>query len=603
MTASKLVWTATGMIALLASAVSFGALAFPGAEGAGRFATGGRGGMVYEVTNLNNSGAGSIVDACSVGNRTIVFRVSGTVELGDVLLRPKSNTTIAGQTAPGDGICLKGRIYINASNVIIRYLRVRVDAGGANSDGDAIDIAGGSNIIIDHVSASYARDETISCRPGSDHVTVQWCILSEALTFENHSYGSLIRGRYGENKSFHHNLFVHNKGRNPRPGNYLSAADDPQGLYCDFRNNVVYNWSGTNPGNNFDTNNISRYNFINNVYIRGPGSSGTKIFGEYSLVSYGYFSGNAHGTSYATVTVPSDPWSLVAFSGFTSAQLTAYKNRTGGLPIAMEPVTTTSAHQAKADVTAAAGCSYPVRDVIDVRLVNDVINGTGGYVDNTPDPATATQAQLEAFWPTLNSAAAPLDSDRDGMPDGWELLRGLNPYNSADRNYYTFSSDYTNLEVYLNGLLAGMPPGVDAGDDQVVWLGMSGTAGQETVTLDGLIVDDGIPVPCTTQWSQEDNGAPAVVISPVGLDDAMVTFGERGVYVFRLTADDGTGAVSDTVTVIVGDDSCDASHLETGAPFKAGDFNRDCIVDLTDLVQFMEHWLVCTDGLTNCGNS
>jgi pectate lyase len=551
---------------------------------------------VYAVTNLNNSGPGSIVDAVSVPGRTVVFRVSGTIEMGSTLLRPKSYITIAGQTAPGDGICIKGRIYISGvSDVIIRYLRVRVDEGGANSSGDAIDIASGNNIIIDHVSASYARDETISCQPGSNNVTVQWCILSEALTFENHSYGSLIRGRYGERKTYHHNLYAHNKGRNPRPGNYLSSAEDPDGLYFDFRNNVIYNWSGTHPGNNYDTGNISRYNFVNNVFIRGPGSSGTKIFGEYSIVSYGYFLGNAHGTSYATALVPSDPWSLVSFSGFTTAQLNAYKSRTGGLPIAMDAVTTTSAAQAKADVLSEAGASFPVRDIIDSRIVTDVINGTGRWIANTSE-------QPEGAWPTLYSAAAPADSDHDGMPDGWELVRGLNPYNPADRNYYTLHPDYTNLEVYLNGLLMGIPPAVDAGDDQVVWLGKSGTAGQETVYLDGLVIDDGIPVPCTTQWSQVANGSPEAVLTPVGSDDAMVTFSERGIYAFRLSADDGTGPVFDTVVVIVGEDSCDASHLETDAPYHAGDFNRDCIVNMTDLMEFLEQWLACTDTVTFCGS-
>jgi pectate lyase len=211
--------------------------AFSTAEGSGRFATGGRGGEVYEVTNLSNSGPGSIVDAVSSANRTIVFRLSGTIELGNTLLRPKSNTTIAGQTAPGDGICIKGRIYLGAvSNVVIRYIRIRVDAGAANSSGDAIDIDEGTNIIIDHVSASYARDEGISCQEPSNQVTVQWCIISEALTFENHSYGSLVRGDYGDVKSYHHNLYAHNNNRLPRPGNYTATSIDSVGLYFDFRN-------------------------------------------------------------------------------------------------------------------------------------------------------------------------------------------------------------------------------------------------------------------------------------------------------------------------------------------------------------------------------
>lgn len=450
-------------------------LAFPGAEGAGRFSTGGRGGTVYEVTNLNNSGPGSIVDAVSQGNRTIVFRVSGTIELGDVILRPKSNTTIAGQTAPGDGICIKGRIYLDgADHVIIRYIRVRVDAGKANSSGDAIDIASGSNIIIDHVSASYARDETISCQDGSNNVTVQWCILSEALTFENHSYGSLIRGQYGERKSYHHNLYAHNKGRNPRPGNYTSISSDPEGLYFDFRNNVVYNWSGTHPGYNADTSTMSRYNFVGNVFIRGPGSSGTKAFKEDCKYAYAYWAGNAHGTNYNTVTIYANQWDLVTFNGFTTAEIDAYKARSYQIP--MEPVTTTSAYQALEDVLALAGASL-VRDVVDQRIVSDVIHGTGGFVYNTPDPATATQAELDFFWPPLASLPAPIDSDHDGMPDAWEGAHGLNPYNAADRNAYTLNPDYTNLEVYLNGLVQGdteapaAPTGLNASAGEgIVWL-------------------------------------------------------------------------------------------------------------------------------------
>ena len=271
-------------------------LAFPTAEGSGRFATGGRGGDVYEVTNLSNSGPGSIVDAVSSGNRTIIFRISGTIEMGNILLRPKSNTTIAGQTAPGDGICIKGRIYIGAvSNVVIRYLRVRVDAGAANSSGDAIDIADGKNIIIDHVSASYARDEGISCQETSDTVTVQWCIISEALTFENHSYGSLVRGDYGDVKSYHHNLYAHNNNRMPRPGNYTATSIDPEGLHFDFRNNVVYNWKGNEPGYNADIYATSRYNFIGNAYLSGPESTvKNTAFKESCIDAIGYFEDNSY---------------------------------------------------------------------------------------------------------------------------------------------------------------------------------------------------------------------------------------------------------------------------------------------------------------------
>ena len=413
--------------------------AFPTAEGSGRFAIGGRGGDVYEVTNLSNSGPGSIVDAVGSGDRTIVFRLSGTIELGDILLRPKSNTTIAGQTAPGDGICIKGRIYIGAvSNVVIRYIRVRVDAGAANSSGDAVDIDEGINIVIDHVSASYARDEGISCQETSDKITVQWCIISEALTFENHSYGSLIRGDYGDEKSYHHNLYAHNNNRMPRPGNYTDTSIDSEGLHFDFRNNVVYNWEGSTPGYNADITTTSRYNFIGNVYIPGSESSvQNKAFKESCLDAFGYFEDNSYNG-----VVPADQWNLVIFSGFLASQIEAYKARSYLVP--MEPVTTTSPAQAKDDVLASAGASIPQRDTIDTRIVNDVLMGTGHSIATTDE-------QPEGGWPVLNSLPAPLDDDHDGMPNEWELAHNLNPNDTADRNNIGLNG-YTQLEVYLNTL-------------------------------------------------------------------------------------------------------------------------------------------------------
>jgi uncharacterized repeat protein (TIGR02543 family) len=422
---------------------AIGTFAFPGAEGSGCWATGGRGGDVYEVNNLTNAGPGSIVDALSEGNRTIVFLVSGTIELDGVMLEPKSNTTIAGQTAPGDGICIKGRIHIlgGAHDIIIRYIRIRVDEGAANSSGDAIDIDDGSNIIIDHVSASYARDETISCQETSDYVTVQWCIMSEALTFEGHSYGSLVRGAYGQQKTYHHNLYAHNKNRNPRPGNYTDTGSDPEGLHFDFRNNVIYNWTGSHPGYNADTSSTSRYNFVGNVFIRGIESSGTKAFEEDSVGSYAYWSGNALGATYHTITVPSDQWSLIIFNGFSNAQIDEYKARSYQIP--MEAVTTSSASLALTDVLAGAGARFPLRDSVDTRIVNDVISGTGSSITNTSSGS----------WPVLNSLSAPVDTDHDGMPDTWEIANGLNPDNAADRNNYDLNANYTNLEVYLYSLV------------------------------------------------------------------------------------------------------------------------------------------------------
>jgi len=431
------IWIIFGVLTLQAQVP-----AFPGAEGSGRHATGGRGGEVYEVTNLNNSGTGSIVDAVSQSNRTVVFRVSGTIELGSVILQPKSNITIAGQTAPGDGICLKGRIQIKNSNIIIRYLRVRVDAGAANSSGDAIDIDKGTSIMIDHISASYARDEGISCQETSDSVTVQWCLISEALTFENHSYGSLVRGDHGDQKSYHHNLYAHNNARLPRPGNYTNYPADTLGLFFDFRNNVVYNWKGSTPGYNADTGAVSHYNFVGNVYLPGPESTVSgRAFKEEAYRSQAYFADNMYNGI-----VPSDQWSLFTWGNKFyvngTVRITDYKARSQ--EIIMEPVTTTSPEQAYIDVMAGAGCSFPKRDTIDNRIINDVVNHTGHSIDSTSH-------QPEGGWPLLSSLPAPTDTDHDGMPDDYETAHGLNPTDAADRNLIA-GNGYTQLENYLNGL-------------------------------------------------------------------------------------------------------------------------------------------------------
>lgn len=478
---------------LFGVSITFAVDAFPGAEGSGRFAAGGRGGAVYEVNNLSNSGPGSIVDAVSQPNRTIVFRVSGTIELGSVILEPQSNTTIAGQTAPGDGICLKGRIHIKdfVHDIIIRYIRVRVD------EGDAIDIDEGYNIIIDHVTASYARDEGISCQEDTNNVTVQWCIISESLTFESHSYGSLIRGVSGQEKTYHHNLYAHNNGRNPRPGNYTSIGYDPEGLHFDFRNNVVYNWSGSYAGYNDDhAGFVSRYNFIGNDFIRGPESSSTYIFRESSPDAYGYFADNAHND----VVPPggmTGQWVLVLFntSYFTPAQITSYKARSYLVP--MEPVTTTSAAQAKIDVLAGAGASFPARDIIDARIVNDVINKTGHSIATTAE-------QPEGGWPPLESLPAPADSDHDGMPDAWELAVCLDPDNPADCNDDRDEDGFTNVEEYLNWLPTGepMPKRTDVNCDYIVnFNDFSEFAGH---WLDGTLYDERYDFDHTGEISMDD---------------------------------------------------------------------------------------------------
>lgn len=435
--------------------------AFPGAEGWGAYALGGRGGDVYHVTNLNDSGAGSLrygitsAGGTSSTPRTIVFDVSGTIQLASTLSITKSYITIAGQTAPGDGICVRDHyIGIKASHIIIRYIRSRLGDESLTED-DAISIQSGSDIIMDHISASWSVDEVFSCstsQPSLTNVTVQWSIISEALWHSihdkgTHSYGALIRGCYDAKYTYHHNLFAHNYSRNPRPGNYDSTVsdgnpywEDPCGLLFDFRNNVMYNWGGERPGYDADLDSVCRYNYVGN-YAK-PGYNGTAGYLYSAACTYfkAFYAGNYFDGSYLT-----DDWTAVEFDtskgGWTEAQIAAYKQ---SVPFPTGPIQTDTALVAYQRVVNHAGASLPARDSVDTRVVNDVINGTGQIID--------TQGQVGG-WPTLNSLPAPTDSDQDGMPDSWETANGLNFNDAADRNGYDLDAEYTNLEVYLNSLI------------------------------------------------------------------------------------------------------------------------------------------------------
>ncbi|HMO86112.1 MAG TPA: hypothetical protein PKC18_14450, partial [Lacipirellulaceae bacterium] len=252
--------------------------AFPGAEGAAQFATGGRGGDVYVVTNLNNTGAGSLRNGITsaTGPRTIVFAVSGTIRLTSDLTINRSNITIAGQTAPGGGITLADRMVRvnNVSNVVLQHLRMRVGNTYANYEPDALWISGSNNVMIDHVSASWGVDEVLSATHGSSNVTVQWSMITEALhnaghSKGNHGYGSLVNGG---NFSFHHNLYAHNRSRNPRPQQSSVAGQLTQ---FDFVNNVI-----ANPGDRFgytgdETLNI---NWVGNYGISGQNTTAGALF-------------------------------------------------------------------------------------------------------------------------------------------------------------------------------------------------------------------------------------------------------------------------------------------------------------------------------------
>jgi hypothetical protein len=444
--------------------------AFPSAEGFGAQSIGGRGGVVYEVTTLANSGHGSLRAAVEAsGPRTVVFRVSGTIALQSALQINNPYITIAGQTAPGDGICIKDYgLVVAANHVIIRYIRSRLGDNIAGNEWDAVWISKGWSIILDHCSASWSVDETLSASSAAmpanmGNVTVQWCIISESLNCSVHpkgchGYGSLICGSDNNGITYHHNLYAHHKARSPRPGNYNSLIVDPCGLICDFRNNVVYNWGGSYAGYNADgqngTNSITNMNFVGNYYKRGSNSTGSYAFSETTKTSKAYFNGNwMQGVN------PADPWSLVIFSGtWTQAEKDTYKQLS---PIPVEPVTTDDGPTAYSRILAHVGASFPVRDAVDGRIIDDVIDGTGSIINDEDEVGG---------WPTLNSLPAPNDVDHDGMPDEWEFFYGLNPYDANDRNYDGDGDGYTNLEEYLNWLPLGetLQPHTDINSDGIV---------------------------------------------------------------------------------------------------------------------------------------
>jgi hypothetical protein len=418
--------------------------AFPGAEGFGRNASGGRGGRVIKVSNLDDDGPGSLRAGLQAeGARTIVFGVSGVIELESELLLKNGRVTIAGQSAPGDGITLKNYgLVVKADDVVIRYVRAR-PGSGAGVETDAISVMAGENVIIDHCSTSWATDETLTVSPSDkngmrsiDKVTVQWSMITESLNDSvhqkgKHGYGSLVRGSAGARFSFHHNLWAHHQARMPRPGNYVDTQRDPEGPLFDFRNNVFYNWGGTSSGYNADTESVSHYNFINNYYLAGADSKKSLAFEEWNSLAEAFFSGN-----YMNGELPANPWDLVRFEDGREAGSKA------AFPAA--PIDTQAADEAFEAVLQLAGASLR-RDSVDRRVIAGVRSGSGRLINAVSDVDR---------WPEHVSLPPSPDHDHDGMPDEWEMERGLDPEDGSDGNGDDDRDGYTNLEEYLNGLLS-----------------------------------------------------------------------------------------------------------------------------------------------------
>ncbi len=407
-----------------------GTLAFPGAEGYGAHAKGGRGGKVLFVTNLNDSGAGSLREAIETkGPRTVIFRVGGIIETKGLTIR-EPYITIAGQTAPGDGICIKktdsdGNAFdvSNTHDVILRFLRIR--AGNNTSEpvgsnpakrGESLRVYDSDNFIVDHCSCSWGNPHTLSTSGSLDRYTVQWCIIAEGNNRQRHAFAT---GVGGDRSTWHHNLFAHMEGRVPRWGDIT--------VQCDFRNNLLYDWGSYCGGGDLRT-----MNYVNN-YLRAGPSSIQRFFifaPKVGLPASIYVNGNFMA---GRPEVCADNWKGVD----------AVRSLEASAPFQAPPVQTQSAAEAFELVLGNAGATRPRRDSVDARIVANARNGTGKIINDEKEVGG---------WPAYASGEAPVDSARDGIPDEWKKAHGL-PLNDPNVSNAVNADGYTMLEVYLNSLV------------------------------------------------------------------------------------------------------------------------------------------------------
>ena len=448
--------------------------AFPSAEGDGMYTTGGRGGQILYVTKLTDDGSvGTLRWAINLtGARTILFKVAGLIPLTSELRIKNGNLTIAGQSAPGDGICLKNyTVVLQANNVIIRFMRFRMGdeaaeadklAGNTSYSWDGADAIWGkdqTDIILDHCSMSWNIDECSSFYDNK-RFTMQWCFMAESMRNSIHSKGAHGYGGIwgGEPATYHHNILAFHDSRNPR---FCGSRynNSPSTELVNFVNNVIYNWGG----NSGYAGEGGSYNMINNYYRSGPatGSSSTyRIFSPNGDTGTNSQPAGVWGTFYLNGNVMKNYPAVTSnnWLGFQPASLgtKSITDLESTVPFAAPILTTQSATDAYLSVTSYAGASLK-RDAVDKRIASNILNGTisctagsngstGGFIDSQKDVGG---------WPTYtyDPNAVPLDTDGDGMPDSWEIAHGLNPTNAADGNTTTLDGNYTNVEVYLNELV------------------------------------------------------------------------------------------------------------------------------------------------------
>lgn len=438
-------------------------VAFPSAEGGGAYATGGRSGEVFYVTSLkDDTTSGTLRWALAQKSpKTILFNVAGVINLNSELKVTKGNVTIAGQTAPGDGICIKGYPFIiSADNVIIRFLRFRMGDENKVQD-DALKGNKRKNVIVDHCSVSWSTDECASFYD-NENFTLQWCIISESLRSSvhkkgSHGYGGIWGGKLA---SFHHNLLAHHDSRNPRfCGSRYSNQPDLEKV--DFRNNVIYNWGS----NSAYAGEGGSYNIVNNYYKPGPATLSKKGKMNYRIMA----PNSDDGANQQAAGV----WGRFFISGnFVFGHPDVTNNNVIGFQPDLregEKILNTSdllssteypfftfkpqsAVEAYESVLKYAGASL-VRDTIDRRIVREVKTGTYTFSGSNGSQNGIIDSQVDVGgWPEykFNNCQISTDTDRDGMPDEWEKRHQLNPSNKNDGKEIDKKTGYTNLEVYLN---------------------------------------------------------------------------------------------------------------------------------------------------------
>jgi len=585
---------------LAALAASFSAFAaeipaFPGAEGAGMYATGGRGGTVVRVTNLNARGPGSLAEAVSAGDRIVVFDVSGVIDLtgrkggGGKLVIEHPNITIAGQTAPGEGICLKGgSLDISASNVIVRHIRSRRGFVVDQDTGDAIevkplsigetqrpngqtgaalekrkakkaergkivhDFADLSNIIIDHCSTSWATDENLTVTH-ADRTTVSWSIAAEGCDYHNakqtplnHSEGSLWGSQAPNGRAtMHHTLYAHNRLRNPR----TTGGDDVPAVLT-FYNNVVYNW--LEYASHTGTERV-HLNWLNNYYKPGSdtpaevrthmfefhGDPGARIFAQGNFID---------GAPEVTADNKRAIFHNQKFKKVPEAEREAMKVNApfGELPRLQTAV------EAYIAVLADAGATLPARDAVDLRITNTVAVGGGKVIQKETDFPEGQR------WPNYRSLPPPQDSDGDGLPDFWEKQYGLDPADAKDSAQIA-AGGYANIEHYINNThpRGGVEPivfvaatvsrakGTQAGEWKITRTGSTAQPLQVDFAIEG-----------DAQAGRDFAALPASVTIPSGQSSAVVRVEPKpsakadSIVVLRLLPAGGVGCPSASLVVL-----------------------------------------------------